>query len=296
MILVPRKKLAAEFVTFAEANRGGAGIPKGVRISAIVRQDLDREAKKHLLVLALLVSPDSVLRRRTLAGIEDDVWFSGEFAQLKVRYGSLERALKEALAEDFPKKSRRLRDLCAAIRGIDVQLQVYEGKSPQEVIDALFPPEGDGSLKILSQMLSPLTSDSDSLGDRYRKLLDSLRTLPSDPDTIRAMTLIASKGLDADHVYILGCNAGNLPGERRSAHLTDDEYRSEQRRLLYVGMTRAKKSLTVSWGRQISFRQSRSQHTGAVATRRGSAGAQSILTMSPFLQDLAGVVWERRDS
>ncbi len=105
------------------------------------------------------------------------------------------------------------------------------------------------------------------------------------------MTLIGSKGLDADHVFILGCNAGNMPGERRSEHISDDEHRNEQRRLLYVGFTRAKQSLCVSWSRRIPFSQSKGHSTRGIRTIMHNGIPSSEVGISDFLQDMR-VRWE----
>jgi superfamily I DNA/RNA helicase len=107
------------------------------------------------------------------------------------------------------------------------------------------------------------------------------------------MTLMASKGLEAHHVYIIGCNAGNIPGQNRSAILTDYEYRAEQRRLLYVGFTRASMSLTVSWSTYIPFEQAKGQHTESVGTSKfGKKNLVAKVGMSDFLQDLPHITWE----
>jgi hypothetical protein len=59
------------------------------------------------------------------------------------------------------------------------------------------------------------------------------------------MTLHSAKGLEFPVVYIIGLEDGLLPFRREGDDLQDDE--EEERRLCFVGMTRAKRDLTLSY-------------------------------------------------
>jgi len=63
-------------------------------------------------------------------------------------------------------------------------------------------------------------------------------------DCVAMMTMHAAKGLEFPAVFVVGTEEGILPHERSAASHEEVE---EERRLFYVGMTRAMKRLFVSW-------------------------------------------------
>ena len=67
-----------------------------------------------------------------------------------------------------------------------------------------------------------------------------------DNNAVRLMSLHASKGLEFDAVYMIGCEQGILPHEK-AVKDRGDRGLEEERRLCYVGFTRAKKLLRVAW-------------------------------------------------
>lgn len=67
-------------------------------------------------------------------------------------------------------------------------------------------------------------------------------TVHKEENSVKLMTLHASKGLEFSHVFISGANLGNIPMGRG-----DEEEQKEEQRLFFVGITRAKDYLEISY-------------------------------------------------
>jgi ATP-dependent DNA helicase Rep len=87
-----------------------------------------------------------------------------------------------------------------------------------------------------------------------------------DPDAVRLSTLHAAKGLEFPHVFLVGLEEGLLP-HREAIDAGNVE---EERRLMYVGLTRAQRSAHLSYCRT-----------------RKRAGAKVDCVPSRFLKELA---------
>jgi len=66
-------------------------------------------------------------------------------------------------------------------------------------------------------------------------------------DAVVMMTMHSAKGLEFPHVFLVGFEDGLFPGMRAIGEVEEME---EERRLCYVAITRAKKTLTISYARQ----------------------------------------------
>jgi ATP-dependent DNA helicase Rep len=103
-------------------------------------------------------------------------------------------------------------------------------------------------------------------------LMSMLEGKDEEPDAIRMSTLHASKGLEYPHVFLVGVEEGILPHkgdpddpiEKIAARI------QEERRLMYVGITRAQRTLHVTW-----------------CKKRKRAGEQVHCDPSRFIKEMA---------
>lgn len=125
--------------------------------------------------------------------------------------------------------------------------------------------------------LERLQKNHENLGDllQHIALMDILQRQEQerDSDAVRLMTLHAAKGLEFPYVYIVGVEEGLLPHVNSSS----EAQIAEERRLLYVGITRAQRRLTLSYARK---------------RRRG--GEMQAVERSRFFQELPqqGINWQ----
>ena len=116
------------------------------------------------------------------------------------------------------------------------------------------PPEGDlaAVLDPEADLAAGAAEPDASLGaflERVALVADSDQ-IPPAPDEVDAgivtlMTLHTAKGLEFDTVFLTGCEDGVFPHQRAIAERTGNEL-AEERRLAYVGITRARKRLYIS--------------------------------------------------
>ena len=110
----------------------------------------------------------------------------------------------------------------------------------------------------VGEMLKSFEEHQGRSTDGLRGFLDemSLRQEREEDDDgmddpgVTLITLHAAKGLEFPHVYLIGLEEGLLPHDRSKMEGTVDE----ERRLLYVGITRARETLALTWcGHRIKY-------------------------------------------
>ena len=136
---------------------------------------------------------------------------------------------------------------------LNADLQPEEQQSVQELIDTLTrtrieesPEDRDWAGKRARFMNGVLHFENISVEKRltnfldYQKLINSADEVEVETDKITLMTLHAAKGTEFPVVIILGMEDGTFPIRRPDQQLSELE---EERRLFYVGMTRAQERL-----------------------------------------------------
>jgi DNA helicase II / ATP-dependent DNA helicase PcrA len=138
-------------------------------------------------------------------------------------------------------------------------------KTPEEALNR----EG-GAKEILNALATHQARNRGSVQDFLDELSLNRERQEDKKDEGAGLTLItlhAAKGLEFPHVFLIGAEDGLLPHERSKSEGTVDE----ERRLFYVGITRAMKSLTVTHCRN-----------------RMKFGSAMHCRPSPFLKEIEG--------
>ena len=147
-------------------------------------------------------------------------------------FQELIRKLQEALATKEPAKFLR---------------SVLEESGYMDMLKDRNTPEDVARLENLEE-LTRAVAESMEAGEAFTDFLDAA-ALVSDADSfedkpgVTLITLHSTKGLEFDHVFLTGMEEGICPHGRS---LNEEKGIEEERRLVYVGMTRARTSLTLT--------------------------------------------------
>ncbi|MGH7713956.1 MAG: exonuclease domain-containing protein, partial [Gemmatimonadaceae bacterium] len=132
-------------------------------------------------------------------------------------------------------------DVITALGGYERMLRIRAEKTAEQ----LYPTIMHRLQRILTQVPDgPLEEQIAAFVERILLSAKSEGVEP-DADRVNLLTLHSTKGLEFSRVYIVGVEDGELPGINRKGELKFQEM-DEARRLLYVGMTRAKDRLVMT--------------------------------------------------
>lgn len=158
--------------------------------------------------------------------------------------------------EDMMAKNPKVR---AFFQMVDRLRSLTQGRRPAEVIDLVADETGykqmvrDGSDEGESRWenIEELKSVAAGLSDlgiflEQVALVSDVDNLAEDRGAVTLMTLHAAKGLEFPVVFLVGMEEGIFPHSRS---LSEPAEMEEERRLCYVGMTRARERLYLTWAR-----------------------------------------------
>ena len=278
-----RKALPAEFAILYRSNHQSRLFEQALRERKIPYHlsggvsFFDRtEIKDLLCYLRLLVNPDdntAFLRIINTPRREIGAKSLSLIGQQAADHGSslFEASLRPDTRQMLPRRaSDSLREFCNLMQRIAEQ---GERSDPLEAITDLIdaidyrqwvadqsdsPARADRRLANIDELIGWIRRmaepDDPIYGDSGLTLTDLLAQLSllssledDDPgQAVRLMTLHAAKGLEFECVYMVGVEEGLLPHQNSVAESGD----AEERRLMYVGITRAQQQLTLTYAHE----------------------------------------------
>ncbi len=128
---------------------------------------------------------------------------------------------------------------------IDLVEQVLDESGYTDMLQNEQTPESEGRLENLKELVSSLNDFSDLQGFLDHVSLVMENQVDRNPDKVSLMTLHASKGLEFKQVYLPGWEEETFPN-KKSLDDNGQNGLEEERRLAYVGITRAKLLCTIS--------------------------------------------------
>ena len=179
-------------------------------------------------------------------------------------------------------KSRLLRQLKISDIKLQQLIDVCEGKPLKNKLESIISicfhnqhKENDSIQAILKEISEQYDGDEEALL-QHILLGTGIDTWKPKTEAVNLMTLHASKGLEFSCVFITGCEENLIPYTLSEKRPADPE---EERRLLYVGMTRARNYLFLTY-----------------AGKRFLMGKELIQTKSHFLDEIEQELIEKEDA
>jgi DNA helicase-2/ATP-dependent DNA helicase PcrA len=227
---------------------------------------------------SIVAHPHDMAEARAVAAAIGEELAAGRKAEsiavlyrVNVQAAALETALNDAGISYQIRGAKRFVDLpevrqaIMSLRGASVSVAGEPlFKSVSDVLRSLGwsqqPPDTRGAVRDRWEALNAIMGlvDLAAPGTTFRQFTDELleRQASQHEPTMAAVTLAtlhSAKGLEWDSVYIIGLSEGLVP----ISYAKSFEQIDEERRLLYVGVTRARRRLQLSWSGQGTGRAGR---------------------------------------
>ena len=201
-------------------------------------------------LLTLLANPDDRVALRCWCGFGSNSLRSAAWQRLRTHCEcegcSPQEALEQLARQELTLPNTRV--LVDRYKLLKEKLDALGGLKGAELLDALFPESESwcGPIRGAASSLEAEDYEASSLHPVIRNNIIQFET-PLNVDYARVMSLHKSKGLTADLVIIAGFVEGLIPSIHQNASGAEAQRSlQEQRRLFYVGITRARKTLVLS--------------------------------------------------
>src|SRR6266851_5682509 len=169
-------------------------------------------------------------------------------------WSAIEKFVSEAAAgravaplRAFQELIAKLQEALAASEAPDFLRAVLSETGYMDMLRDRNTPDDVARIENLEELVRAVAEGMEN-GESFTDFLDAA-ALVSDADSfegkpgVTLITLHSTKGLEFDHVFLTGMEEGISPHSRA---LNEEKGIEEERRLVYVGMTRARKSLTLT--------------------------------------------------
>jgi DNA helicase-2/ATP-dependent DNA helicase PcrA len=214
------------------------------------------EARQALALLRLAVG-DDLVSLRVILGIGDAQARTAAYQRLAAfcrEHDMTEWGVLDALRQG-KNLSIRIPAFVQRFTSAMAFLESLERDDLGLAVDQLFPVDVE-ELEALRAIALEVLPEADDL----RELCDAIVTrvtqhdVPESPDFVRVMSFHKSKGLTSPVVYLVGMVNGVVPTVKASADEAEvEEAICEQRRLVYVALTRAAEELIISSSRRMEI-------------------------------------------
>jgi DNA helicase-2/ATP-dependent DNA helicase PcrA len=262
-----------EFAIFYRINALSRSIEIALRSHRIPYQVVNghefyqrKEVKDLLAYLQILVNPQNEIALERIINVPSRKIGNVTFNKLKTharRYGvsvldaAREARLNESLSaaarknilkfvETYDRLAAVVHEPAEAIMG-----HVLAETGYREMFDVVNTPEDEDRIANIDELLNAAREYDDENPDgglegflEQTSLVSDIDGWEGEDDRVTLMTLHAAKGLEFPSVFMIALEEGVLPHSRKS---DDPDYIEEERRLMFVGITRAEKELQISY-------------------------------------------------
>lgn len=247
-----------------------------------------KEVKDLLAYLQILVNPRNEIALERIINVPGRKIGKATFSKIRDharRYGlsildaAHEARLNENLSKQAGSKVLKFVDLYDRLSAVvhepveAILGHVLSETGYREMFDVTTTPEDEDRIANIDELLNAAREYDDDNPDgslegflEQTSLVNDIDAWEGEDDRVTLMTLHAAKGLEFPYVFMIGLEDGVLPHSRRNE---DPKEIEEERRLMFVGITRAEKELQLSY-----------------AAKRLRQGTMSMACASRFLMEL----------